>query len=313
MILIPLMLMALIACSNNQKWPEEMDKLSMNEQIEYVLSDKIGKELGLDGPTSIIRVNNNLYVTDTNNDRVVVSDLEGNFIRSIGQTGNGPLEFIKPTGLASDDELNVYVVDSGNNRVQVINANDSLVSQYEIDGFPYIAGLSQLMDIALKDGSIYLTSQTMDRSWAKIIILAKDGSVESYGESLVGHITNMNGLIRFVSVGQFIESKEELSLESGRNYMIDIQEKQLGEIIELPYKYTAGDIQSTQQDIYMLSKAYGTIDRFDHNGKYVSTLYKFKGEVDERRGLAAFTIADKDLYVLNTHLNLIYHLKKEGG
>lgn len=168
------------------------------------------------------------------------------------------------------------------------------------------------MDIALLDGNMYLTTQTMDRSWAKVIILSIDGSITSVGQDLNGHIASGSGQLHFVSSGQFIETKEYLSFESGRNYMVNIQENVISKITELPYSYTPGDIHNTDNGFLMLSRTHGTIDRFDLNGQYVSTSYQFKGDVNERRGLTAFTIVDRDLYVVNKNTNRIVHLQYQG-
>ena len=43
--------------------------------------------------------NNSIYVTDTNNQRVEVFDVSGNFIRAFGSNGNGDEQFLEPRGV----------------------------------------------------------------------------------------------------------------------------------------------------------------------------------------------------------------------
>lgn len=295
-----------VGCSN-QKWPEEMDKLTFNENIQYELSAQIGQNLNLSNPASLLWHNDRLYISDMNNDRIVICDQNGNLIQEIGQTGNGPLEFIKPTGMAIDHNNNLYVVDSGNNRIQIISENGVFLREIKIKDFPYQGTVSHLSDIAVQDNLIILTARTLDPSWAKVFSISED-RVLSYGKKLIGHLASVDDKIILVTEGEFRSSKEGRSFESGRNYMVEVKQDGLGNVIELPYKYTPGDIQYRDQNIYMLSRAYGTIDQYNAQGEYVSTLYRFRIPVDEVIGLTAFTISDDGLFVLNSVTNSIYHL-----
>jgi DNA-binding beta-propeller fold protein YncE len=59
-----------------------------------------------------------VYVTDTGNHRVEKFDKEGNFITQWGGFGNGKGQFNFPYGVAVDVKGSVFVVDSGNTRVE---------------------------------------------------------------------------------------------------------------------------------------------------------------------------------------------------
>jgi hypothetical protein len=60
-----------------------------------------------------------VYIADSGNHRVVVFDLNGNFVRIIGQKGQGPGEFNNPTGLCVDGNSRLAVADYRNNRIQI--------------------------------------------------------------------------------------------------------------------------------------------------------------------------------------------------
>jgi len=64
-----------------------------------------------------------LYVADTGNDRIQVFDKDGVFVKAFGKKGSGPGQFEGPRSIAVDnsagpDNGDVYVVDSGNERIQ---------------------------------------------------------------------------------------------------------------------------------------------------------------------------------------------------
>ena len=76
-----------------------------------------------------------LYVADSANDRIVIfSDfVTSGFIEFdffFGMTGTGNGEFDNPTSVASDDSGNLYVVDNGNNRVQLFDFGGLFIEKF---------------------------------------------------------------------------------------------------------------------------------------------------------------------------------------
>ena len=61
-----------------------------------------------------------VIVSDTHQNRMACLDRDGRKLASVGRLGSGPLEFNKPRGLATDG-TGLYVVESGNQRVQKIS------------------------------------------------------------------------------------------------------------------------------------------------------------------------------------------------
>ena len=60
-----------------------------------------------------------IYITDTSNHRVLIYDTDGTRLHSFGILGSEEGEFNEPTGIAVATSGNVYVCDSGNNRIVV--------------------------------------------------------------------------------------------------------------------------------------------------------------------------------------------------
>jgi sugar lactone lactonase YvrE len=61
----------------------------------------------------------NVYLADTGNNRVVVTDMEGNFRYQWGYAGSAAGAFNEPIGIGVDAQGNVYVGDTWNRRIQV--------------------------------------------------------------------------------------------------------------------------------------------------------------------------------------------------
>ena len=67
----------------------------------------------------------NVYVADTGNKRIVVTDSEGNLRYQFGEFGAAAGQFSEPTGVAVDDKGQIYVADTWNGRVQVFAAGQN--------------------------------------------------------------------------------------------------------------------------------------------------------------------------------------------
>lgn len=82
--------------------------------------------LGFFGPRGLaVDAQGNVYIADTGNKRIVVTDAEGNFRYQWGYAGAELGAFNEPTGVAVDAQGNVYVADTWNGRVQVFAPDGS--------------------------------------------------------------------------------------------------------------------------------------------------------------------------------------------
>ena len=88
---------------------------------------------------------NLLYISDTDNDRIQIIDVDGNcsgsdelandvcFVDEFGGSGNGEGEFNSPSGLVLDTTTNyLYIADTGNNRIQIIDVDGNCSGSDEL-------------------------------------------------------------------------------------------------------------------------------------------------------------------------------------
>ncbi len=104
--------------------------------------------------------NGYLYVSDTYNNAIQVFDSVGNFQFQFGSSnaspGSGNGELNQPVGIACDSSGNVYVVDQGNSRVEVFDANGNYLNQWSGSGggfsSPYGIAVSAAGNVYVVDG-----------------------------------------------------------------------------------------------------------------------------------------------------------------
>ncbi|CAH2716864.1 hypothetical protein BACCIP111895_04052 [Neobacillus rhizosphaerae] len=88
--------------------------------IEY-FATKASKEKKISAPAGLRIINKKVYVTDIKSNKAFVFDMDGKLLLEIGKHGTKEGEFNAPNGITADNEGNIYVVDTGNQRVQIFN------------------------------------------------------------------------------------------------------------------------------------------------------------------------------------------------
>jgi DNA-binding beta-propeller fold protein YncE len=126
----------------------------------------------------------NVYVSDTNNDRVQKFDSNGNFITKWGTAGTGNGQLNEPDGIAPDAAGNVYVADQFNDRVQQFDANGNFISV--IGSLGTGPGQFNDPDGAAVDGAgnLYIADRENDRvqKFGEAAATAKPSNVFSFGK-----------------------------------------------------------------------------------------------------------------------------------
>jgi len=99
---------------------------------EISLSFREVREQNFDGswPSCAVFNGETLLVTDELKNVINVFSPDGKLIKTIGGSGNGPMEFARPSGIAVDSNLNVYVADTLNHRVQKFSSNGSFIKEW---------------------------------------------------------------------------------------------------------------------------------------------------------------------------------------
>jgi len=135
-----------------------------------------------------------VYVADTGNNRIQKFDADGTYVDSFGNRGGGPGQFRDPTGvrttgdtgfcIMAEDEVFLYVVDTGNNRIQVIGDQGVYVTEFSTfaDGQDSLAEPS---DIAFThQGFFYVADAGLDEDYNRVFMFAGMTPVEpvSWGQ-----------------------------------------------------------------------------------------------------------------------------------
>jgi DNA-binding beta-propeller fold protein YncE len=155
-------------------------KISENRNPEWEIGGVAGAEEGaFNLPVRMTADHQeNLYVVDSGNHRIVVLDNSGNFQFHIGGYGDGDGDLNSPNDLALDQAGNLYLCDALNHRIQIFDAMGKPVFRFGELGFEGNA-LNLPCSIAVaKDKSLHV----VDAGNARVQIYDTKGSyLGSYG------------------------------------------------------------------------------------------------------------------------------------
>lgn len=118
----------------------------------------------------------NVFILDAGNNRIMKYDKKGKFLQQIGRVGQGPGELLDPINFDIDDEGTIYVWNYGNSRIEIFDGNGNYIHSFKIL-FPTARWAGMAVGPA---GSIYLN---LPSSGSLIVVFTKTGEkIKQFGK-----------------------------------------------------------------------------------------------------------------------------------
>lgn len=144
------------------RFPEQITQVTTTSGI--TLSDPYFNTLA----GIAIDARQNVWLADKNHHRILKMTLDGVYLNDIGKddntSGTGSGQFNAPEFVTTDESGNLYVSDTGNNRIQKFDNSGEFLTKWEYNAFT--PNLSAPSGIAVnKDRKIYSAQRTPDFIW----------------------------------------------------------------------------------------------------------------------------------------------------
>lgn len=267
-------LLAFAGCSSSN---EKSDDDSEAEDIKLFMAEShtlSGKCSGIT-PFGAAALENSVIICDMENNCLREFDFQGNEIRKVGQLGNGNGEFLRPSGLAYRNER-FYVVDSGNNRIQILDMNLEYQSEYALEELDESAGDIFYTDIAAcEDEVVTVLTNSVWKENARVYLSDSNGSVQKTPFILNGYTNCEKDRVYYANTFELSENDSSYTGSTQESGLYEFVNDELRDIFKFPYKYGPTDFIVDGDDVYVLSCVWAQLDHFKTDGSYVETIWEF--------------------------------------
>lgn len=254
-------------------------------------------------PTSIVMDSNfNLWITDRGDDTVKVFSIDNELKMIIGKSGSGKKEFKIPLDIEIFEDK-VYVLDSGNARIQVFNLKGNYLFDFGTPGFD--------------DGKIYCpNSFTFDKNGNLWII-----------ESCIGRIQIFDKTGKFIKKikenfgkPECIEKFESYMIVSNSQdekiYILDLNGNvinKIGDDIKSPLYFPQSITILSDGTLVVANSGTSTISLFDKDGNLIKSFSSFgaaPGKIQYPLGVSVNS--NDEIFVLDSGSHVVEVYDKDG-
>ncbi|GAA0365886.1 NHL repeat-containing protein [Bacillus horti] len=295
----------LVGCSQNTNHEVNINRIFAEE---YSI-EELELEVELKEPRGLTMIGDDLIIVDSGNNRLLRINKSGKLVQTIGETGHGNGEFLNPVAVAVDEQF-IYVADSGNSRVQKLTMDGSFIEDWKIEGLQNFTITNRMLDIEVDaNQNIYLSVLSLNNKLSKVHILNSGGKVSTIGKDSIGYLGIENNQLFFVSI---LERIDRDTLEGRNNQVFEIIDGKMVNKKSLPTSYSPADLTFYNEQMYMFSRGYQAIDRFNLDGDYIDSIWRREitdGNADTNFSAGMYGMhADEkgDIYMSNYLENKIY-------
>lgn len=306
--LFTLLLLPAFLCGCNAEIAQEKAEVipfDIKENICYSKEIFEIKGAELASPNQIASIDDMLFICDTENDRVIKCDLQGNMLCEIGGLGTSEGEFVEPCCIAVSSS-GICVYDRGSKRIQTFSFNGDFISEFYLsDKF---SAAASVVDIAIsEEGIVYFSLLSFAKHLSEAgLYTLYNGELTKIRDLAVGYLTANGETIYYMSK---YELKNETEWTSGYAEIFKIQSNEISRLSAFSDFYSANGLDFMNEKIYTYNFCGPSLDVFSIDGMYIETL--FSEPVRNDFVYRGFCCDDEgNFYLSDSNSNLIYRLVK---
>lgn len=243
----------------------------------------------------MVEVEDHLICVDYENGQLVIVDKKGKVIEKKGKLGSAEGEFQDPTGITKDEKY-IYVLDDGNERVQIFDHDLQYVKEVAIDKTDLEPGIC-LDDIEV-DGkqNIYITAMFLDDPGV-VVLNGETGKQTLQQVNFCGFLAREKDSIYGLGSGQlYVPAKEPVSfgLGSGTCAFLECFPEESKKLCDMQGENSICDFMIRDGFVYCASQCYNEVQKFAMDGTYIESL----GGLNEKSEVEYLCMTENgDIYV----------------
>jgi sugar lactone lactonase YvrE len=247
------------------------------------------KGAGVFVPWGAAAVGDKIAVADNQNNRIMIFDRSGNFIKSWGTLGQKKDQFHEPSGLVADDKSNIYVIDSWNSAIKGFDIKGKQIADIDMTNMGFFGprGLAY-------DGTNFLVADTGSH---RIVTVSPKGEIIStWGTHGDGDL-QIKGPVSVATdrLGHYFVA----DTDNNRLVWLDSSWK------KIRYSKFDGNVVAVTSDkegrVYASTKSDdGQTKVFDPNGKVLGTVIDQSGSLEPFKNVKSLSVTPDDLLLITT-------------
>jgi sugar lactone lactonase YvrE len=210
----------------------------------------------------------NIWVADTENNRVQKFNSKGEYLAQFGKEGTGNGEFKAPKGLAIGPSGNIWVVDSGNNRVQKFNSKGEYLLKFGEKGsgegqFNSPAGItfSGTNGFVVDSGNNRVQKFNLNSTPKFLAQFGKEGSGDGEFKSPTGVVVESSHILVTDTGNNRVQKFNATTF----NYVSEFGEKGSG---EGQFESPTGIVSDFQGRLWVVDSGNDRAQKFNLDGEY---------------------------------------------
>lgn len=252
----------------------------------------------ISAPGGVVFDGEDLLVCDTGNHCVVRLTTDGDFVESYGELGSESGNFVTPTAILLH-ENEIYVLDSGNMRIQVFDTDMNYNREIWFEGSTLPSG-GKYNDMAIAgDGTIYITTNAAYGDGMSLFYIEEEELHAVPGGGL-GFLSEQDGIVYTSDKWRFYRDSMGYGWQPGVNWIYQVDRTGLRKVCELPYKYAPADFVVREDTIYIVSTVWGNMHQFSMEAELLETMFYIE------------EVQTNDMYLCVQDENTFYVADTEG-
>jgi hypothetical protein len=171
------------------------------------------------GPRTILFLNDRMIVAKSGENKIYEMDYNKNFIFEWGSAGTGDGQFNFFRQIAVDDEKNIYVVDINNKRIQKFDINGNFITKWSTEGdYPW--------------GVAYINNKILVSNGNIVNIFSKTGTfIKNWNFDNIVYDIKVKGNDIYFAQGDFViktNENRDYNIEIGRNTLYNVNSMAIG-------------------------------------------------------------------------------------
>lgn len=211
----------------------------ISETVQLPAKTEIFAE-NLNSPQGILCREKDVLIVDSVKNCIYRYGYDGKLLGTIGEGGDGDLQFSKPTDITEHDG-EIYVIDGLNDRIQVLNKRLKFVREIPL---PKLSHMDTFISIAINsEGKIFLSGMFLEKNADRVYCIDSDGSNRHAVDntSFVGVLYSDGENVYAINSAKNYSDGEDIYQKESTSTLYRVTENSMEQIFEFENIYTPRD------------------------------------------------------------------------